>query len=272
MNDVIRAQIRDLESICGKHEPLCMKLNWDMLETRVPEETNDLLWYEDGRLVGFLGLYGFGVQPSEIELTGMIHPGFRRQGIFTRLFRAAEQLCRERGAERLLLIAERQSLSGAGFAASAGCRYDFSEYRMICNEHAEATAPAGFALRPVKQDDTAFLQNLDEICFGRSFPGGYDRELEGLSVAMLDGREIGKIGLNYENGLGYIFGVCILPEYRGRGYGRAMLDAVLNRHFAAGDTPVILEVAVKNNGALTLYKSCGFSELTIYDYYELKLT
>jgi ribosomal protein S18 acetylase RimI-like enzyme len=71
--------------------------------------------------------------------------------------------------------------------------------------------------------------------------------------------------------MGYVFGVAILPDFRGRGYGRAMLDAVLKRHFQQSGAPVILEVAVKNDGALTLYKSCGFAEITIYDYYEMKL-
>ena len=269
LSDLIRAQIRDLDAVCSAAEPLCMKLNWDMLETRDSNEVNDLLWYEDGRLVGYLGLYGMG--PEEIELTGMVHPDFRRRGIFGRLFREAVEISRSRRVERLLLISERQSDSGAGFARSAGLKYDFSEYRMLCSAYRPAPEVSGFSLRPAATDDIPFLMRLDEACFGRIFPGGYDRELEHLSVAVADGRDIGKIGIIYEDGKGYVFGVAILPDVQGRGYGRAMLDAVLKKHFQERETPVILEVAVKNDGALTLYKARGFLEVTIYDYYEMKL-
>lgn len=249
-----------------------MKLNWDMLDTRSDSETNDLLYYEDGRLVGYLGLYGFGSKPEEIEITGMVHPDYRRRGIFTKLFDHAVPMSRSRGAGRILLIAERQSVSGTSFAKNAGLIYSFSEYRLKCDAYPQPKQiTEGIQLCPAEAADTAFLQTLDEICFGSTFPGGYERELAYIYLVELNGTAIGKIGLNYENGMGYVFGVAILPDYRGLGYGRAMLDAVLKKHFDAQRTSVILEVATKNNNALTLYKSCGFKELTIYDYFEKKL-
>ena len=66
-------------------------------------------------------------------------------------------------------------------------------------------------------------------------------------------------------------GVGVLPEYRGRGIGRAMITDALRRHFAENSTPVMLEVAVQNNGALGLYESCGFETVTAYDYFEQQL-
>lgn len=272
LTEEIRAQIKALDSVCSNSEPLCMKLNWDMLDSRSDSETNDLLYYQDGILVGFLGLYGFGSKPEEIEITGMVHPHYRRNRIFTKLFNEAITLCRSRGADRLLLIAERLTASGQAFSKNAGLTYSFSEYRMICNVYQpQSQNVEGFKLRPADDSDIPFLTKLDEICFGSTFPGGYKRELDNLFIAEHAGGDIGKIGLIYENGMGYVFGVAILPESRGLGYGRAMLDAVIKKHFDQYSTPVILEVAVKNEGALTLYKSCGFSELTIYDYYEFKL-
>ena len=270
LSDLIRTQIKDLDRICSAAEPLCMKLNWDMLETREQNETNDLLWYEDGRLVGYLGLYGFGAHPEEIEITGMVHPDYRRQGIFTRLFREAVSISRSRGVKRLLLIVERQSVSGAGFAARAGLTYDFSEYRMLCSAYQPLKeSAAGFSLRPAQTGDRAFLRQVDENCFGRAFSDDI-HALERVSLALANGAAVGKVGLENEDGMGYIFGVAILPDYQGRGYGSAMLDAILKKHFQESGTPVILEVAVKNDGALTLYKSRGFTEVTVYDYYESK--
>jgi ribosomal protein S18 acetylase RimI-like enzyme len=34
---------------------------------------------------------------------------------------------------------------------------------------------------------------------------------------------------------------------------------------------IFLEVASENDRALALYKSCGFKEVTVYDYYALPL-
>lgn len=272
LSDLLRAQIRELDDICSAAEPLCMKLNWDILETRPVGEINDLFTYDDGLLVGYLGLYGFGAHPEEIELTGMVRPDYRRRGIFTRLFNEAAAICRSRGAKRLLLVAERQTPSGAGFAGNTGLVYTFSEYRLLCGAYKPTgVVPDGFSFRPAGAGDTSFINALDHVCFGRTYTGEYTGELERLFIASLDGRDIGKIGLNYEDGMGYIFGVALLPEFRGRGYGRAMLDTVLKKHFDSSVTPVILEVAVKNDGALSLYKSCGFAEITVYDYYEMRL-
>ncbi len=272
LTDAIRAEIRELDSACSAYAPLCMKLNWDMLDTRPDDEINDLFYYENGRLVGYLGLYVIGSNTDELEITGMVHPHYRRRGIFTKLLRDAVPISRSRGIGRILLIAERQSSNAAGFAKKAGLTYSFSEYRMKCGAYRPLKqAPEGFSLRAAAAIDIPFLQNLDEICFGSTFPDGYERELYHLFVSEINSTDIGKIGLTYEGSLGYIFGVCILPEYRGLGYGRAMLNAVLKRHFDHQSTSVILEVATKNDSALTLYKSCGFNELTIYDYFELKL-
>ena len=274
-------QIRALDETCSASGPLHMKLNWDMLESRPQSEINDLLYVDNEELVGYLGLYDMGQDPPEIEITGMVLPDRRRQGIFSELFSDAVDICRTRGAERLLLVIERQSESGKRFAESKGLTYAFSEYRMRCEAY---TPPAelapGFSLRPAVPADIRFLADLDTVCFGSVFPGGYNRELEHLFVAVADsnaagglnavspGMDIGKVGLIYDGGMGYIFGVAILPEFRGRGFGRAMLDAVLKKHFAGSTAAILLEVATQNDTALCLYRSVGFETLTIYDYYE----
>ena len=142
-----------------------MKLNWDMLDTRPENETNDLLYYEDGTLAGYLGLYGFGSKPEEIEITGMVHPHYRRRGICSKLFSEAVLMSRSRGAGRMLLISERQSASGLAFAKKAGLPYSFSEYRMLCSTYQPQKHTEAFSLRPATDGDTPFLMKLDEICF-----------------------------------------------------------------------------------------------------------
>ncbi|TCL54033.1 acetyltransferase (GNAT) family protein [Hydrogenispora ethanolica] len=266
-------QIRELEAACAERQPLNMKLNWEMLTERPAGETNDFLYYEAGRLVGFLGLYGFATQPREIEATGMVHPDWRRRGIFGWLFAAAHRECQSREVERLLLISERASAPGIRFAEASGGQYAFSEYRMRFDGRTVPDFPArGLRLRQATAADRPVLQQIDAVCFGlaEDDSGGLER-CQATYLAEAEGRVVGKIGLLQEGEDAYIFGFGIRPEFRGQGYGREALSLTLRQALAGPVRSVILEVAVQNERALSLYQSCGFERITAYDYYEFPL-
>jgi ribosomal protein S18 acetylase RimI-like enzyme len=61
----------------------------------------------------------------------------------------------------------------------------------------------------------------------------------------------------------------VLPECRGRGFGRRILTATLHRLVGEGWRRVQIEVATENAAALHLYLSCGFRMQTTYDFYEV---
>src|ERR1700686_3209737 len=82
------AEISRLVDICNEHDGLRMRIGLEMLRERAGDETNDFLYYANGQLVGYLEADSYG--GKEKELTGMVHPDFRRQGIFTTLFAAAK--------------------------------------------------------------------------------------------------------------------------------------------------------------------------------------
>lgn len=268
--------IRELEKACCKYGELKMKLNWDMLANRSTDEVNDLLYYDGSRLIGFLGLYDIEQKSKEIEIMGMVHPDYRRTGIFKELFNAAQQECISRGARRILLITERSSDAGTSFAKLTGAQYSCSEYRMKFNESnvPRFTTP-DLTLRKAESRDYLELIYLDELCFGLAEEemenSSFDNIYNSTYVVELEGKFIGKIGVQMEGGDGYIFGFGIKPEYRRRGYGREVLSSILLKLLSEQVKTVLLEVAVKNEKALLLYKSCGFKVITIYDYYKMIL-
>lgn len=57
--------IKALQKVCENEGGFQLKLNFEMLKNRVEYKTEDFFHYEDGRLVGFLGSYGFG---NKVEL------------------------------------------------------------------------------------------------------------------------------------------------------------------------------------------------------------
>src|SRR3954470_22102697 len=76
------AEIKRLADVCYQHDGVQVKLNWDIMRHRAPGQVSDFGWYHDDQLVGFMPLDGFG---DKFEITGIVHPDFRRQGIFRRL-------------------------------------------------------------------------------------------------------------------------------------------------------------------------------------------
>ena len=85
-----------------------------------------------------------------------------------------------------------------------------------------------------------------------------------------DGEIIGKVHLELTDE-GGIYGLGVLPEHRRKGYAREMLKFAVNTLIKDGAKEVMLQVDSENPNVLNLYKSCGFVETSVMDYYEMKL-
>jgi ribosomal protein S18 acetylase RimI-like enzyme len=98
-----------------------------------------------------------------------------------------------------------------------------------------------------------------------------EEEKRGMTIyiAEKDRQIIGKVHLQLIHCIGGIYGLGILPEYRGRGLGRALLLEAIEKLKDANADKIMLQVEAKNAKALGLYKSCGFRETSVMDYYEL---
>src|SRR5215470_15580999 len=121
--------IQRLAAICEGYEHTRLRISWGMLQTRPGDFPLDFLYYEDGKIVGYIALDDRGVETK--ELFGMVHPAYRRRGIFQRLFQAVIDVCHLRGVRRLILTCEHTSLSGQAFIQSVGGAYAFSEHEMV---------------------------------------------------------------------------------------------------------------------------------------------
>jgi len=67
------------------------------------------------------------------------------------------------------------------------------------------------------------------------------------------------------NGRGAIQNLGVIPEYRGKGLGRALLFKALAGFAGAGATRAMLEVTARNEPAVRMYRSVGFrSKKTLY--------
>ncbi|WP_010199733.1 GNAT family N-acetyltransferase [Bacillus sp. m3-13] len=264
-------QIKELKSVCEKEGGYELKLNEDMLETRDGRTKEDFFHYEEGRLVGFLGCYGFG---NKIEVTGMVHPDYRRKAIFTKLFAEAMAEVKKREISTILLNAPSPSQSAKEFLKRIPCTFEVAEYQMKW-EAGELHDDRAVIIRPsTSQEDFDSEIQLEVACFGfteqeaRSFNERM-KELnsEDMFIIEAEGRTAGKIRVSETNGEAWIYGFAVAPELQGKGIGRRALSKVVKMETEKG-LPVFLEVEARNAHALRLYESCGFRSYHSQDYYK----
>ena len=272
------AEISYLIDICNTHDGLRMRIGLEMLRERRGGEVNDFLYYVDGQLVGYLEADSWG--KKEKELTGMVHPDFRRQGIFTALFTAAREELQQRGAQKMILVCELKSESRRAFLATTGAKLAYAEHEMwLGTFHERRRRTEGLSMRQANAGDIDAMVSLLATDNGNfDSVREWVTELMGkpdkyrLFLATLHGQPLGTVRLDFMEEMTGIYAFEVRLGYRGLGYGREMLEQLIHIARAERQKPIMLDVETDNTNAVGLYLSCGFEIKTTYDYYELKMS
>ncbi|GHO54097.1 GNAT family N-acetyltransferase [Ktedonobacter robiniae] len=277
--------VAHLIELCYQHDQSWVRVNVGDLRHPAGLLCQSFLYYEDALLVGYLGVEGLGA--SVREATGMVHPAYRRRGIFRQLLAAARLECEQQDIARLLLITEQGSESGKAFIASTGARLEMAEHEMILQQFQDHyVLDDRLLVRQAEDDDlegylqavstsfgetverrrplvTLFWHNPKFRFYLATFGEGEVSCREPVGCLRLDVHEAeGRIG---------IYSVGVIPAYRGRGYGRQMLESVLRDIPEREQKVITLDVETDNTPALHLYRSCGFRVARTYAYYALDL-
>lgn len=256
---------------------------YDGLDIRVDTEVSSgqseygprqFVAHDGDRVVGFAALDG----TAECEASGVVDPEYRRRGVGRALLAAVVAAYRAGGGRSLLLVAEDASLSGRAFVEAVGAQHRFSEHLM---ELDRATVPARtdareIVLRAAAADDMPAVATVLSAAFGYD-TAETQRRLEAAAhighryfLGVLEGRPVGILRVSRHDGIDYIYAFGVLAELRGRGYGRQMLQAVIDEVMKDLDRRLRIEVETENRNALGLYLSVGFRVIATYGYYELR--
>lgn len=277
------AEMHKLLKICNNYEHLHIRFSQRDVRALLDDASPDFLYYEQGQLVGCLVFDSFG--PKKRELLGMVHPDYRRKGIFSTLLAAAKKECAARGVQRLIFVVERDSPAGQAFVASVGAQYDFSEYEMVlATFHDRMAFDERLNYRKANDNDLDLLASIMVDSFGEPEESVRSRVAWRLrdphcrfyvatfGEASLGCKEpVGCLRLQETNDAISIYGFGIRPDYRGRGYGRQMLEETIREIRPHSQKQITLEVNTNNNNAFGLYRSVGFTVRTTYDYYNLDI-
>jgi ribosomal-protein-alanine N-acetyltransferase len=129
-----------------------------------------------------------------------------------------------------------------------------------------------FTIRRFRMEDLDQVMYINRVCLPENYSTYFFMDLytnypETFIVAEEDSRIVGYVMCRIETGFsglglmkrGHVVSIAVLPEYRGRGIGEALLkealQAMLNHY---GVKECYLEVRVSNMPAINLYKKLGF--------------
>lgn len=271
-------KINRLQALCADADKTSLKLELDYKLAKGEEaghnlqELNEFMSFDGDLLTGYIGICGFG--GDTLEVNGMVHPDYRRQCIFKKLFSLVKDEWTRRSSRRMLVLSDRNSVSGQAFVKSAGAVHEHSEYEMFIRGSRKKAPERRLFLRKATNGDAKEIARLNVICFNEIdeenpiMPEEEEKCGMEIYIAELENLPVGKIHLETSNGIGGIYGFGILPEYRGMGYGRELLTRGVEILKEKGNKEIKLQVEVKNEKALTLYKSCGFETTSVMDYFE----
>jgi ribosomal-protein-alanine N-acetyltransferase len=122
-------------------------------------------------------------------------------------------------------------------------------------------------VRPMNEADVATVIEIEQRAYPFPWTEGIVRDClrVGYGCCVL---EFGAVPVGYGviaagAGEAHLLNVCVREEFRGRGFGRALIGHLLSLAAACGATTVFLEVRPANAGAIRLYETLGFRQIGV---------
>ncbi|MFJ8886059.1 GNAT family N-acetyltransferase [Streptomyces sp. NPDC102402] len=247
---------------------------------------------DNGRPVGAVSLStdpAFGASAGILRSL-VIQEADRRRGRATIAALAAEEVLRGWGCTRVSLVVPEDNPAALGLAAVLG--YTERSRNMLKPLRGAAPAlPSGLTGRPMTEREYAEWAATSAETYTRewmergvpeeqarrkterdhatSLPDGQATPGMYFHVLVHDGAVVGYVWVARREGadgdaLGYVFDVEVGEQYRGHGYGRALMHLAEGITLDAGLGLLGLHVFASNTPALRLYESLGY-EVTQYN-------
>jgi ribosomal protein S18 acetylase RimI-like enzyme len=263
---------------CQQIDGYPIKLYWYILQKRlVNSEISDYLAYKNQQLVGSLHIFFFS---EGIEIVALVKPAFRLQGVFKKMLSAAVQNLQNLGIEHCILVCH---------DANKRLNILFQNWGGLLKQSVfEWQAPTTFPeliephleFQRADMNDMDMLIEINQQCFPLSIPEQIrqrfvnDLPEKNRQILLAKNRQneiVGKLHVREEVSRVVLHDVGILKAFQRQGYGRSLMLTWLQQFAAQYAKPIIVEVLNDNGAALALYRSCGFTEINVYHYYEFSL-
>ena len=230
------------------------------------------LFYEKGELVGLLTVYA---DDQDVEVTILVHPNHRRQGIARALFTSFEKETTSSPIRSVTFQTERIFLDR---------HPDFvNNWGLVKDEETETWL--GKDRRPyqlvtvsnleVLLADSSYQEQISQLKFQAFSEEHESKEVvdryvaealkdpeSHLYILLKDGQVIGTCTVDLSTNTNYLYGLAISELERGKGYGSYLAKSLVNQLIEQNDKEFQIAVEDSNVGAKSLYEKIGFVKQT----------
>ena len=245
-----------------------------------PDMPAFFLYYEKGELVGLLTVYA---DDPDVDVTILVHPNHRRQGIARALYRNFEKETASYPIESVTFQTERVFLEKhPEFASNWGLVED-EETETWLGKDRRPYPLATVSNLEVVLADRSYQDQISQLKFQAFSEEHESREVVDRYVAkalkdpesllyilLKNGQVIGTCTVDLSSNTNYLYGLAIAELERGKGYGSYLAKSLVNQLIEQNDKEFQIAVEDSNVGAKRLYEKIGFVKQTQVVYLNAK--
>lgn len=264
--------IEALSQVCKKADTVAPALQTVHTLNCHQEMNSWLLAYDGSNLIGVLSIF----QPtaSEAELSGFVHPDYRRQGIFTRLIDGAKTEMVSFGQTEMLWLVNSESKAGLLYMANRAYRLKQVEHTLVYKGNLiESGSTVSISLLRTRPEDLETVARIQASAFSEKQEDAlgitsrlFNDTTRENYLGYYQDQPVASVSVFVEGQKANINAVAVDRIYQGKGYGEAFMIQLINHYLVLGYT-LTLEVNSENNRAYNLYKKLGFTTLEAINYY-----
>ena len=280
LNDHQLLEVKALIATCQNYdgtfrEPyLSNMLNFD------PNMPAFFLYYEKGELVGLLTVYA---DDQDVEVTILVHPDHRRQGIARALFTGFERETASFPIRSVTFQTERVFLDRyPDFVNNWGLVED-EETETWLGKDRRPYPLAKLSNLEVLLADCSYQDQISQLKFQAFSEEHESREVvdryvaealkdpeSHLYILLKNGQVIGTCTVDLSTNTNYLYGLAMAELERGQGYGSYLAKSLVNKLIEQNDKEFQIAVEDSNVGAKRLYEKIGFVKQTQVVYLNAK--
>lgn len=235
---------------------------------------NNVLFYRNDDLLGFLSVYFFYDDACEISL--MVTPSHRRQGIARILLTHILPLLYSKQMQKVIFSMTASTQND--WLKHLGLSYLQSDYKMERHSYKPILYEPQLLIRKAEEMDIPSLRLLDSQCFPSQETSSVERfnhimqEHEyTILVAIREGAIVGKAHIRWQTDGAVFSDIAITPTLQKKGLGGELLSYCINHSLEEGANRLHLDVEATNSNALSIYLRHGFKTVNQHDYWQTSI-
>ena len=230
-----------------------------------------------------LGLLTVNADDEDIEVSILVDPSHRREGIARAMYRSFEKEMASYPIRSVTFQTERVFLDGHPDLASHWGLVEDEETETWLGRDRTSYALDSRSDVKVLLADPVYVEEIAQLHYqafsdpeetlevSRRYITEALKDSDGLLYILLkEGQVIGVCTVDLSGNSNYLYGLAVAEAYRGQGYGSYLAKSVVNQLIAQNDKSFQIAVEDSNVSAKRLYEKIGFVKQTQVVYLKQK--